>query len=97
MSMILATSWVRRGVAAQFPVKYEIDEAEIGRISKLAKLQLEDAQVDLDKAKRGARTSEDEDEEVNEPRSAPLSKETTTQFVLHRDLNVSTLTHWQGR
>ena len=47
MSMTLATTWVRRGVAAQFPVKYEVDEAELGRISKLARLQLEDAQEDL--------------------------------------------------
>lgn len=47
MSMVLATTWVRRGVAAPFPSKYEIDEAELGRISKLAKLQLEDAQEDL--------------------------------------------------
>jgi periodic tryptophan protein 1 len=47
MSMVLATTWVRRGVAAQFPTKYDIDEAELGRISKLARLQLEDAQDDL--------------------------------------------------
>jgi periodic tryptophan protein 1 len=45
--MVLATTWVRRGVAAQFPTKYDIDEAELGRISKLARLQLEDAQDDL--------------------------------------------------
>lgn len=97
MSMILATSWVRRGVAAQFPVKYEIDEAEIGRISKLAKLQLEDAQVDLEKAKKGGKTSDEEDEEVNETAPAPVSNGTSTQFVLHKHLDVSTLTHWQGR
>ena len=50
MSMVLATTWVRRGVAAQFPTKYDIDEAELGRISKLARLQLEDAQNDLNVA-----------------------------------------------
>ena len=51
MSMTLATTWVRRGVAAQRPVKYDVDEAELGRISKLAKLQLEDAQEDLKQAR----------------------------------------------
>lgn len=45
--MVLATTWVRRGVAAPFPKKYEIDENELDRISKLARLQLEDAQGDL--------------------------------------------------
>ncbi|KAJ9227421.1 hypothetical protein DTO169C6_62 [Paecilomyces variotii] len=54
MSMITATSWVRRGVAAQFPTKYEIDEEEIGRISKLAKMQLEEAQGDLKAAQEEA-------------------------------------------
>ena len=48
--MVLATTWVRRGVAAQFPTKYNVDEAELGRISKLARLQLEDAQEDLNHA-----------------------------------------------
>ncbi|KAK2751599.1 hypothetical protein FQN55_000320 [Onygenales sp. PD_40] len=50
MSMITATTWVRRGVAAPFPEKYEIDEEEINRISELAKLQLEDAKIDLKEA-----------------------------------------------
>lgn len=52
-SMITTTAWVRRGVAAQFPTKYEIDEEEMGRISKLARMQLEDAKEDLDAAKAG--------------------------------------------
>ena len=60
MSMTLATAWVRRGVAAEFPKKYEVDEAELGRIEKLARLQLEDAREDLDAAQR---TNNDDDEE----------------------------------
>lgn len=52
MSMITATTWVRRGVAATFPTKYDIDDAEISRISKLAKLQLEDAKEDLGDAQK---------------------------------------------
>src|SRR5436305_2142400 len=61
MSMVLATTWVRRGVAAQFSTKYEIDEAELDRISKLAKLQLADAQNDLNIAQ--GTTDDDTDAE----------------------------------
>ena len=53
MSMITASTWVPRGAAANFPTKYDIDEAELSRISKLAKLQLEDANHDLDHARNG--------------------------------------------
>jgi periodic tryptophan protein 1 len=69
MSMVLATAWVRRGVAAPFPKKYEIDEAELGRISKLARLQLEDAQDDLATAQKKPGTGEegsDDSESVQE-------------------------------
>jgi hypothetical protein len=45
--MITATTWVRRGVAAPFPEKYQIDEEEMKRISQLAKFELEDAKVNL--------------------------------------------------
>ena len=62
MSMVLATTWVRRGVAAQFPTKYDIDEVELGRISKLARLQLEDAQEDLNIARGTADTDTDSED-----------------------------------
>ena len=81
MSMVLATSWVRRGVAAQFPIKYEIDEVEIGRISKLAQLQLEDAQEELEKAQKGDKDTEDEDVKVEEAASAPVPKGSTIECV----------------
>lgn len=63
MSMTLATAWVRRGVAAEFPQKYEVDEAELGRIEKLARLQLADAREDLDEAQRKAGDDGDESED----------------------------------
>ncbi|EXJ94462.1 hypothetical protein A1O1_02858 [Capronia coronata CBS 617.96] len=63
MSMTLATTWVRRGVAAQFPTKYQVDEAELGRISKLARLQLEDAQEDLEIAQN---PKKDDDSDTSE-------------------------------
>lgn len=50
MSMITATTWVPRGFAAPFPSKYNFDEDEYDRISKLANLQLEDAKEDLEEA-----------------------------------------------
>lgn len=50
MSMITATTWVPRGFAAPFPTRYNVDEAEFDRISKLARLQLDDAKEDLEEA-----------------------------------------------
>jgi periodic tryptophan protein 1 len=63
MSMTLATQWVRRGIAAQFPKKYQVDEAELNRISKLARLQLEDAQQDLLEAEKGEGRDDSEDQD----------------------------------
>lgn len=78
MSMTLATTWVRRGVAAQFPTKYQVDEAELSRISKLARLQLEDAQEDLANAQnsKGDDESEDADSDAGMPtmEAEPSSK-----------------------
>lgn len=65
-SMITTSAWVRRGVAAQFPTKYEIDEEEMGRISKLARMQLEDAQGDLASAREGKGDEESMDEDNKE-------------------------------
>ncbi|KAL8829446.1 MAG: hypothetical protein Q9191_002011 [Dirinaria sp. TL-2023a] len=67
MSMITASAWVPRGAAARLPTKYEIDDAELSRISQLAKLQLEDAKNDLHFAQaesRGASKTDVSDEEV---------------------------------
>lgn len=68
MSMITASLWVPRGAAAPFPEKYDIDEDELARISKLAKLQLEDANEDLDRA-RGGHQDASENEESDEEES----------------------------
>jgi periodic tryptophan protein 1 len=54
MSMITATAWVPRGFAAPFPTKYTFDEEEFKRIADLAKLQLDDANEDLEEARNGA-------------------------------------------
>lgn len=49
--MITATAWVPRGFAAPFPTKYDFDEEEFQRIAELAKLQLDDANNNLDEAR----------------------------------------------
>lgn len=56
MSMITATTWVPRGFAAPFPSRYQFDEDEYERISKLANLQLEDAKEDLEEAQAEERS-----------------------------------------
>ena len=67
--MITATAWVPRGYAATFPIKYDVDENELARISELAKLKLEDAKDDLENAKNGrngeAATEDDTEDEDN--------------------------------
>lgn len=73
--MITATGWVRRGVAAQFPERYEIDEAEISRISKLAKVQLESARTDLEAARDAEGEGEDEDDVMETVDDAEVEKE----------------------
>jgi periodic tryptophan protein 1 len=52
--MITATAWVPRGFAAPFPTKYTFDEEEFKRIAELAKIQLDDANEDLEDARKEA-------------------------------------------
>ncbi|KAL8781094.1 MAG: hypothetical protein Q9213_006176 [Squamulea squamosa] len=66
MSMITAAAWVPRGAAATFPTKYDVDENELARISKLAKLQLEDAEEDLHKAQNGHQNLEGNEDSSDE-------------------------------
>ncbi len=60
--MVTATTWVPRGFAAPFPTKYNFDEEEFERIANLAKLQLDDAQEDLEEAE--ARENEEQPEKA---------------------------------
>lgn len=61
-SMITTSAWVPRGFAAPFPTKYKFDEQEFERIAELAKLQLDDANEDLEEAQE---KEEEEDEEIS--------------------------------
>lgn len=49
-NLISAVSWVRRGIATRHPEKYVLDEKELERVSALAKIELEDARVELERA-----------------------------------------------
>ncbi|CAG8761958.1 12791_t:CDS:1, partial [Acaulospora colombiana] len=42
--MISALHWIRKGVAAEQPEKYELDEKECERISQFAALKLEEVE-----------------------------------------------------
>ena len=66
MSMITATTWVPRGYAAEFPTKYAVDEQELARISKLAKLKLEDAKEDLQAVQNGSESKDEADESMDD-------------------------------
>ncbi|KAF4469940.1 wd repeat-containing [Fusarium albosuccineum] len=70
-SMITASQWVPRGFAAPFPKNYTLDEAEFERIAELAKLQLDDAQEDLEEAQEnaaedGAKAEKKEDSDMKD-------------------------------
>ncbi|KAL5526494.1 PWP1 [Sanghuangporus sanghuang] len=69
-SLISSVSWVKRGIAAQHPAKYNLDELELERVSALARIEIEDARVELERAQEaakemGRRAEEDDDEDVD--------------------------------
>jgi periodic tryptophan protein 1 len=68
-SLISAVSWVKRGVSAQHPSKYVLDDKELERVSALSRMQLEDARIELERAHeavqsmgRGAEGEEGDDD-----------------------------------
>jgi periodic tryptophan protein 1 len=90
MSMITATGWVPRGFAAPFPTKYTFDEEEFARIAELAKIQLDDANEDLEDARKdgaesnGAEIMKKEDVSDDEAPSKTLkSKASVKASHLH--------------
>lgn len=86
--MITTTAWVRRGVAAQFPVKYEIDEQEMNRISKLARMQLEEAQDGLNAAKDG-KMDDGEDAAMDEDKKEADAMQDDSEKKTSKDGNES--------
>ncbi|KAG9248540.1 WD40-repeat-containing domain protein [Calycina marina] len=78
MSMITATAWVPRGFAAPFPTKYNFDEEEFARIAELAKLELDDANEDLEEARNGVENATLEEPMVEDDASDDESPAKTT-------------------
>ncbi|EPQ32463.1 uncharacterized protein PFL1_00658 [Pseudozyma flocculosa PF-1] len=48
--MISATAWIARGRSARHPKRYDLDDAELERVSRMANVNLEDAKAQLQKA-----------------------------------------------
>ena len=57
--LISSIAWVRRGAAAENPEKYNLDEKELERVQQLARIELEDAQVELQRASDAAQEMEE--------------------------------------
>ncbi|KAI0312780.1 transducin family protein/WD-40 repeat family protein [Amylostereum chailletii] len=55
-SLVSCVSWVKRGVAANQPSKYVLDDKELERVSALARIELEDARVELQRAHAAAQS-----------------------------------------
>ncbi|KAG6887455.1 hypothetical protein C0992_012197 [Termitomyces sp. T32_za158] len=55
-SLISAVAWVRRGVAERHPQRYVLDDKELGRVSTLARIELEDARTELERAHEAAKS-----------------------------------------
>lgn len=49
-------SRVRRGVAVEHPTRYILDEKELERVSALARIELEDAKKELERAHKAAQS-----------------------------------------
>lgn len=65
--MISSSCWVPRGFAAEFPEKYELDDAEMERITQMAQLELSDAKADLEEAQqKELKLEEDIDDDLKE-------------------------------
>ncbi|KAF7871886.1 hypothetical protein EAF04_003993 [Stromatinia cepivora] len=96
MSMITATAWVPRGFAAPFPTKYNFDEEEFQRIADLAKLQLDDANEDLEEAQNTAENGADPDAMVDDEGSddEAVSKGVRSKAEEDDDLKEYDLDHY---
>lgn len=60
ISLTSSLTWVRRGVAAAHPVKYELDESELERVAKLARVKLDDARFELEAAEADEKAPADD-------------------------------------
>ncbi|KAK9467863.1 WD40-repeat-containing domain protein [Lipomyces arxii] len=80
--MISSTTWVPRGFAAEFPVRYEVDDAEVERISELAQMRLDDAIEDYDEAREKDVNDEDGEEENDDDEVEIMVDEETADVTV---------------
>ena len=45
---------IKRGVSARHPTKYVLDDVELQRVSTLARIELEDARIEMERAHKAA-------------------------------------------
>lgn len=64
--MISSACWVPRGFASEFPEQYELDDAEMDRINKMAQLELADAKENLAQAEKAEKEPLKSDLEVDD-------------------------------
>ncbi|KIJ51426.1 hypothetical protein M422DRAFT_224020 [Sphaerobolus stellatus SS14] len=74
-NLISAVSWVPRGVALRHPAKYNLDEKELERISTLARIELEDARLELERASKAAQSMGEDVDGEDEWEDAPSDEE----------------------
>jgi len=54
---------IKKGVASQHPVKYNLDEDELKRVSALSRVELEEMRKELEKAQKLIEVTNDDDED----------------------------------
>ncbi|KAI8624651.1 WD40 repeat-like protein [Xylariaceae sp. FL1651] len=88
-SMITTSAWVPRGFAAPFPSRYTFDETEFQRIAELAKLQLDDANDELEEA-RAEEGGDGEAKTVNSDTAGKKEKvNTSAEGVEKEDIDIN--------
>ncbi|KAJ1920320.1 rRNA-processing protein [Mycoemilia scoparia] len=73
--MISALCWVRRGVAKEYPQKYEMTEEEFNRINNIVSNELEEAKADLDESKSEQKENKKYSHLASDPELAGLNME----------------------
>lgn len=66
LKMISSTCWVPRGFASEFPEQYELDDAEMERINKMAQLELADAKENLAQAEKAQKNPLQDNIEIDD-------------------------------
>ncbi|KAG1855327.1 transductin family protein/WD-40 repeat family protein [Suillus subalutaceus] len=87
-NLISCVSWVKRGVSAHQPSKYVLDEKELERVSALARIELEDARIEIERAHnaaksmgKGAEGAEADDADEDDDENAWVDEEDASMEV----------------